>query len=138
MSEGELRLPKDSVGARIQQLRESAGLSVSELSRKSGVSKSYLWNLENRIEHQQPSANTLYAIAKSLGTSMSDLLGQKLLVERADEPDPVLLRFAKKQKLDSAELASLASIKWRGEPPRTLERWKFVYDALRMSESLDD
>jgi hypothetical protein len=31
----------------------------------------------------------------------------------------------------------LAGIKWRGNAPKTKERWAYIYNAIRMSESLD-
>jgi transcriptional regulator with XRE-family HTH domain len=134
------KLDPDTIGARIRMYREAAGMSLSELARSSGVSKSYLWNLENRPEHQQPSGTTLYELAKALGTTMSVLLGRKLLVEQPEPTkiDPVLAKFAKAEKLNEAEIATLASIQWRGEPPKTMDRWKYVHQALKTSRSLDD
>ena len=57
-------LPQESLGGRIRQLREAEGLSLGELAEVSGISKSYLWNLENKEGHQKPSADTLYALAQ--------------------------------------------------------------------------
>lgn len=132
-------LGPNTLGGRIRTYRESAGISLSDLARRSEVSKSYLWNLENRVEHQRPSAKTLYSIAQALGTSMSDLLGKKLLVETLpSEIDPVLQEFIKQEKLNDADVATLASIQWRGDPPRTVERWRYVHQALKTSRSLDD
>jgi transcriptional regulator with XRE-family HTH domain len=133
-------LGPDSLAGRIRMYREAAGVSLSQLARDSGVSKSYLWNLENRAEHQRPSAKSLYAIAQALGTSMSELLGKKLLVESSlpAELDPVLVQFIEEAGLNEAEAATLASIQWRGDSPKTVERWRYVHQALRTSRSLDD
>lgn len=134
------QLDPDTIGARIRVYRQTAEMSLSELARVSEISKSYLWNLENRSGHQQPSATTLYQVAKALGTTMSELLGKKLLVEPAAQTDldPVLAKFAKSEKLNAAEVATLASIQWRGEPPKTVDRWRYVHQALKTSRSLDD
>jgi transcriptional regulator with XRE-family HTH domain len=132
-------LAADTLGGRIRTYRAAADMSLSDLARRSDISKSYLWNLENRAEHQRPSAKTLYAIAQALGTSMSELLGKKLLVETTPgEVDPVLRRFIKLEKLNEADAATLASIQWRGDPPKTVERWRYVHQALKTSRSLDD
>ncbi len=32
----------------------------------------------------------------------------------------------------------LASTRFRGDPPRTLRRWQHIYDAVRMSRTLDE
>lgn len=130
-------VPDNALGARIRALRDAEGLSLGDLAEKTGVSKSYLWNLENKPGHQKPSADTVYAIAKVLGTTMSALLGRRLLSEPPDEIDETLQQFAKKAKLSQGEVRTLASINWRGDPPKSAERWRFVYDALKASKSLD-
>ena len=130
-------LPEDSVGARIKRLRLEAKLSLAELAELTGVSKSYLWNLENKPNHQRPSGETLYSIAQALGTTMSELLGRKLLNEPTTEVDETLREFARRERIPAADVKMLASIQWRGGSPRTLERWKFVYDALKISQGFD-
>lgn len=132
-------LASDSVGARIQALREELGLSRAELADRADLSKSYIWNLENKPEHQRPSGDTLYALAEALNTTMSELLGRKLLTTppSADDVSPSLRTFARKAKLNQADVGMLASIKWRGDPPTSPGRWQFVYDALKASKSLD-
>ena len=53
------------LGEKIRKLRTEMSLSLDELARRSGVSKSYLWELENR-DSQKPSAEKLQAIAEQL------------------------------------------------------------------------
>lgn len=65
----------ETVGERIQQRREAAGLLAIELARRAGVSKSYLSELESN-EKASPSADVLYRIADVLGTTIPDLLGR--------------------------------------------------------------
>lgn len=130
-------LGADTVGGRIKKRRLEARLTLPELAEASGVSKSYLWNLENKSEHQRPSAETLYAIARALNTTIAELLGRKLLTEPRIEVDPILRAFAKRRKLPEEEVRMLASIQWRGNPPRTIERWQFIYNAIRTSRDLD-
>lgn len=132
-------LPIDSLGGRIRAKRIEAGLTLTELADRAKISKSYLWNLENKEEHQKPSADTLYALAETLDTTMSELLGKRLLNEPvADvEINPTLAAFARKRGLAATEVRQLASIQWRGDPPKTEERWGFIHNALKASRSLD-
>lgn len=44
-------LPTDSLGGRIRAKRIDAGLTLTELAARAKISKSYLWNLENKEGH---------------------------------------------------------------------------------------
>ena len=131
------------VGSRIRRFRQDKEMSLGQLAQSASVSKGYLSALENadNPEHsaaRRPSAETLYAIARALGVTMSDLLGRKLLIEMPDGPVPESLQqFADDCKLPAADLQMLRTIKFRGEPPKTTERWRYIYNAIRTSESID-
>ncbi len=56
---------------KIWEARDRAGVSLKELSRRTGVSDAALWNYEN--ERRSPTIETLEKIAKALNTSISDL-----------------------------------------------------------------
>jgi transcriptional regulator with XRE-family HTH domain len=130
-----------TIGSRVQRYRKEKGISLSQLARDAKVSKSYIWSIENppEGEHQQrPSGETLYAIAKALGVTMSDLLGRKLILERPHNVDPSLNEFAQREGLNQADVDMLASIQWRGDGPKTIERWEYIYRAIVMSRQLDD
>lgn len=58
---------------KIKSLRLQKGYSINELSEKSGVSKSYLSYMERGIQ-TNPSLQVLSKLAKTLGTSVDDLL----------------------------------------------------------------
>jgi transcriptional regulator with XRE-family HTH domain len=123
------------IGERIRLRREEAGLSISKLGELTGISKGYLWSLEQGKVKSRPSGDTLYKIARALGTTMSDLLGRKVLGED-DEPDelpPGLAEFAKKAKLPSRDVRMLAHVNFRGEQPTDPEDWAFVYQAIQRS-----
>ncbi len=53
----------DGIGARIKSYREQRRLSHSRLAEQAGVSKGYLWSLENKPDSRRPSAETLYALS---------------------------------------------------------------------------
>lgn len=54
------------LGEKLNTLRKEKGLTLDKLAELSGLSKSYIWELENR-ESQRPSAEKLNALGKVLG-----------------------------------------------------------------------
>lgn len=127
-----------AIGKRIRAYRLEKEISAGELAKDAGISRSYLSELENGAgNHTRPSARILYALGKALGVSMSDLLGRPLIIESANKPSSSLLRFAEEDGLARADVEMLASIKFRGEAPRTPDRWRFIYQAIRNSSAMD-
>src|SRR5436853_2251084 len=63
----------------IRKSRCEQGLSLSELARRSKVSKGYLSQLENSPNGPRPSAELLYRIAFALGTSIGTLLEKQIV-----------------------------------------------------------
>ena len=123
------------IGERIRTRREEAGLSISKLGELARISKGYLWSLEQGKVKSRPSGDTLYKIARALGTTMSDLLGRELLVDDPvpQELPPGLAEFARSSKLPSRDVAMLARVNFRGEQPTDPEDWAFVYQAIQRS-----
>jgi len=124
------------IGSRIQHFRQQHGLSLNELAERAGVSKSYLWNLEKRNEDKRPSAQVLFKIAKGLGVTLADLLDQAPTVGDPDIP-PSLREFTRSRALTDSDVRMLASIQFRGDPPQSVRRWQFIYDALLLSRGFD-
>lgn len=62
----------EDVGRRLRALRHQQDLSLSELSRRSGVGKGTLSELESG--RRNPTLETLYALATALGRPLSALL----------------------------------------------------------------
>jgi transcriptional regulator with XRE-family HTH domain len=114
-------------------------MSPTELAAKAKISKSYLSELESAHgSAQRPSAETLYKIGNALGVAMSDLLGRPIIVGSNEEPPSAeLLEFAKKHGLPETDIQMLARIQFRGERPKTPERWSFIYQAIKNSETMD-
>lgn len=123
------------IGRKIQQRRREAGLSLSGLAGKAGVSKGYLWSLEKGRTDGRPSGKTLYRLADALGTTMSDLLGQELLSQdRPKKKPPRSLRdFAEVEGLTERDVEMLASINFRGQQPQDRDGWALVWQAIRAS-----
>lgn len=126
------------IGANIRAYREEVGMSLNQLAERSGISKGYLSALENEAHAtRRPSGETLYAIAEALGVTMSDLMGRRLLTEGTAEISSSLREFAEEAGLPQRDVAMLAAIEFRGERPKTKERWSYIYNAIRTSASLD-
>jgi transcriptional regulator with XRE-family HTH domain len=132
-------MAKESVGERIKRFRGDRGMSATELSAQSGVSKSYLSELENpKLSTKKPSAEVLYEIAKALGVAMSDLMGRPIIIAPSREQPQSLKDFLKVHpNLPESDIEMLSQIQFRGEPPRSVERWEFIYQAIKNSEAMD-
>lgn len=68
------------IGNRIQQLRKSKGLSLSELAEKAGVAKSYLSNVERNIQ-SNPSIQILEKLAHVLNIPLESLIQTRAAFE---------------------------------------------------------
>ncbi len=64
----------EAVGARIRALRKKKNLTLDQLADQAGLSKSYLWELENK-DPPRPSGEKLAGIAKTLKVTVDYLLG---------------------------------------------------------------
>jgi transcriptional regulator with XRE-family HTH domain len=71
-------------GEQLRRLRKDKGLTMEGLAQAAGISKSYVWELENRPA-QRPSAQVLHALATVLGVTVQDLLGEPAPVEGGPE-----------------------------------------------------
>jgi len=79
------------VGRRIQQYRIDQRLTLQGLADKTGLTKGYLSKIEKA--RKAPPVSTLISLAKALGTSISEILGEAednkspiCLVKRGDRP----------------------------------------------------
>lgn len=127
-----------STGARIKRFRQEQGLSLTELAQKAGISKGYLWTLENESGSTRPSADTLLAVSGALGVSLGDLLGRALRSTQAPALNEALREFAAEEGLPEPDVEMLAGIQFRGEQPTSKDRWRYIYQAIKSSKALDD
>jgi transcriptional regulator with XRE-family HTH domain len=109
---------------------------MSDLATSAGVSKSHLSVIENGTG-ARPGAAILHKLAVALGVTLADLLGREIRASASSEVPPSLLEFAHARGLPQADVDMLASIVFRGEQPRTAERWAYIYTAISTSGSLD-
>ena len=126
-----------TIGERIKRLLSVQDMSLSELGRRSGVAKGYLWELVQGAEpvasRMKPSAETLYAIGTVLGASVGDLLG-KTLPTQADINTwaPGLREYVEQAHVPPDEARMLAGINTRGRTPTTSDEWRLLHQTIRM------
>ena len=70
------------LGQKIKTHRKQKGMTLDQLALRTGSSKSYIWELENK-NAPHPSAEKIFAIAKALGVTPEFLLEEALT--EADE-----------------------------------------------------
>jgi transcriptional regulator with XRE-family HTH domain len=123
-----------ALGAEIKRRRKEQGLSLSDLARVAEVSKGYLSQIESEAA-TRPSAQTLFKIARGLGTSLAELLGEQQAP--GSEPElavPESLReFARQERLPDVDVRMLAAIRYRGRTPRSTQDWRFIYESIKRS-----
>lgn len=127
------------VGDRLKRYRTSVGMTQADLARRAKVSAAYISELESGLG-KRPSGEILLRLADALEVTIAELLGQDIRPGEGDPPvpDPSLLEFARERKLPRSDVAMLASIRFRGDPPRTPRRWAMIYDTIVTSRALDE
>lgn len=90
------------LGEKLRELRKGKKLTLEALATQAGVSKSYLWELENR-ESQRPSAEKLLALADALGVSSNFLVEDDVLTPEQHHLDEAFYRNYKKLDSESKE-----------------------------------
>jgi transcriptional regulator with XRE-family HTH domain len=127
-----------TIGQNIRRFREEAGVSLSELAERAGVSKGYVSALENEdaeIKKMRPSGQSVYKLAEALGVTVGDLLGEQThAAELLDIPDS-LREFAEQEGLPESDVIMLFRIEFRGAQPKTAKDWSFLYEAIKRSAS---
>lgn len=124
-----------ALGARIREARNEKGISVAKLADLAGVSKAYMHQIENG-ECARPSAQVLFNIAQSLGTSVAYLLGRG---PKGPEPGTVqipqsLREFANSEpELTQEDIEMLARIRHRQNQPETASDWQYLWESIKRS-----
>ena len=75
-------------GARLRRLREAKGLTLQQVADAVGCTKAYIWELEMK-DGQRPSAERIQAIAKVLGVTMEDVMGEPIAQVPQASPEDV-------------------------------------------------
>jgi transcriptional regulator with XRE-family HTH domain len=107
------------IGKRIRDLREERGLTQREVAQHAGLTPSGLGFIEHG-QTQNPSAETVVAIARALGVPVEDLLkGQVLAVAGKLEDGPALEELHGAARCATGWLIK-PEAEWRASWPRSL------------------
>ena len=90
------------LGEKLRELRKQRGLTLDKLAELAGLSKSYLWELENR-ESQRPSAEKLTALADALGVAAAYFLEEYVRAPEERPLDEAFFRGYQKLEPDAKE-----------------------------------
>ena len=128
-----------ALAQQLKEARKEAGLTLEQLANESGVSKTYLWELENDPEGtKKPSAELLLKLVSPLKTTLADLLELPGVVVNETRID-----FSKSLKefrdfmahigeaLTEDDFRDLAGMRFRGGQPKTKDDWFDLYRTLR-------
>ncbi|MDR5683797.1 MAG: helix-turn-helix transcriptional regulator [Armatimonadota bacterium] len=116
---------------RLREVRRHRGLTLVDVREKTGLSVSYLSDLERG--RSNPSFETLERLARAYDMSVLDLLSG---VEEAGEATPEglppgLAELVKEGRVDIETARDLSRIELRGRRPRTKEDWELLYLNIR-------
>ena len=128
-----------SLAERLLQARKDAGLTLEQLADESGLSKTYLWELEHDTEGtKKPSADTLMKLVTPLRTTLADLLNlpsvqvdsQKVEVSKSLREFCDWMKETNRELLEE-EVRDLATMRFRGGQPKTRDDWDDLYRTLK-------
>ncbi|RYB04460.1 helix-turn-helix domain-containing protein [Lichenibacterium ramalinae] len=91
---------------KLKSLRLAKRLSIAAVSTATGISRSHLWNLENRP--MNPSSELLLKLASEYGASVADLVGENPDAE--NESPRLAALFREVKKLSERDLLTIEGI----------------------------
>ena len=108
-------------GERVRAAREKKGMSRAELAELAGISRPYLWQLEDG--RSRPSLDYTMRIARALGVTVAQLIG-----EQGQEPRPVAVRV-QRDVPDAGRQDGALKFFWRSLRERAIATQKaYHYD----------
>lgn len=90
------------LGEKLRALRKERGLTLEKLADLAGLSKSYVWELENR-ESQRPSAEKLTALADVFGVAATYFIEDDVRSPEERHLDEAFFRGYQKLDTDAKE-----------------------------------
>ncbi|RKQ33496.1 helix-turn-helix domain-containing protein [Oceanobacillus halophilus] len=116
------------IGEKIQKIRKSKGLTLSECAERANISKSYLSNIERNL-NQNPSIQIIEKIAAVLGVEVNTLIKRESLLEQTPETEWLeFVKDLKKSGIKTHELQEYKTViefaKWQKEKSTTKQEVK--------------
>ncbi|OWY64434.1 hypothetical protein B7486_47275 [cyanobacterium TDX16] len=119
----------EEIGRRIRERRRQEGLSQEGLADRVGISRNYLSQIE-RGQATNLSWQVMGRLTSALGLmeEQQSNVGQEL-----KNLSPSLVEFIKEVNLPPDDVQMLASLYYRGRQPTTKEKWKLLYNVIKMT-----
>lgn len=117
------------LGERVRTYREALGYTMSDLAKKSGVSRSYLYQVESGTS--SPTREKLSALATALGVKITDLFGIDADESTDGDIPDSLADYSRQAHLPPGDVEMLANIRYRGKQPTTVEGWRALYSIIK-------
>ena len=102
------------LGGKIRDLRQQKGFSLDQLADKTGTSKSYIWELENR-DTRKPSAEKLTKIAETLEVTIDYLLDDSPTPNEDVLKEAFFRKFKKLEDSDKEKIEQLIDLWGKNE-----------------------
>jgi len=123
------------LGERLRTIRKNRGLTLTQLSRYSKVSKAYLSQLENE-QFSNPSSEVVIKLCSTLGVSVDGMLGLETMpvtILSCSEVPLHLRALAHEEHLNDDDITMLSNISYKGRQPTSMDGWRTVLKAIRQS-----
>lgn len=123
------------LGNRIRALRVKRGLSQSDLAQQAGVGGETVVSRYERGK-RLPRIDHLMALARVLGVTVSDLVGDARPATQAPEtvPPVAYAEWAEESDATREELTALASFVWPDRYKPTVQTYRFLLMAMRSTD----
>ncbi len=108
------------IGKNIKQIRKQRGLTLTQLAAKTGISKSYLSNIERDLK-QNPSIHVMEKIASALKVDLKTLIKLSKEIEN--------------KQLDEEWLDFVSEIKKIGIDKEQIEDYKILLDFIKWRQN---
>lgn len=132
---------KDTVGQRLQYVRTEQGLTLDQLAKRAGLSKSFLWEVEH--DNSGISGERLLRVANVLGASLEFLLRgepvpeefqpQKIEIPRelgelAEELD---LTYSETIAILGVDRSIVAHRRSERRERKSVDAWRALYESVK-------
>jgi transcriptional regulator with XRE-family HTH domain len=102
-TEQQTKIIFQAISDRIRENRKQQGLTMEDLAKKAGFTKSYLSQIENT--KREPTIGTLVTIANALGISIFSLIGS----DGSEDADPIIVKADERRRVGIPSSTSLGN-----------------------------
>ena len=119
------------LASELRSRRMARGMSVAETARRAGITRAYLYKLEDAATPSHPSFEVLDRLAEVLGVaSTDDLAGRPTRSVALDALPESLRAYAEGASIDSTSLSALAVLAPFADHDASTADWALVHEIL--------